>query len=157
MIEIERKFLVNSDTYKTEANTKTRISQGYLNKDPQRSVRIRIKGNRSFITVKGASNASGTSRFEWEKEISLEDGKSLLLLCEKPIIEKYRYEIKSGMHLFEVDEFLGDNQGLVVAEVELTSEDELYKKPDWVGLEVTGDPRYYNAQLSNIPFSKWSK
>lgn len=157
MIEIERKFLVNSDTYKTEANTKTRISQGYLNKDPQRSVRIRIKGNRSFITVKGASNASGTSRFEWEKEISLEEGKSLLLLCEKPIIEKYRYEIKSGIHLFEVDEFLGDNQGLVVAEVELTSEDEPYKKPDWVGLEVTGDPRYYNAQLSNIPFSKWSK
>src|SRR5690606_15356049 len=154
-IEIERKFLVNSDAYKKEAFTKTKIAQGYLNKHPDRSVRIRIKADQAFITVKGAANASGTSRFEWEKEIDLEEGKSLLLLCEKPIIDKYRYEVKSGNHLFEVDEFLDDNLGLVVAEVELNSEDEVYLKPHWLGEEVTGDPRYYNSQLSIIPFSKW--
>ncbi len=155
MIEIERKFLVTSDAYKKQAITKTNIAQGYLSKHPERNVRIRIKGERAYITVKGASNSSGTSRFEWEKEIELEEGQSLLSLCERPIIAKYRYEVKSGNHLFEVDEFLDDNQGLVIAEVELTHEDETFVKPNWLGKEVTGDPRYYNSQLSNIPFSKW--
>ncbi|HLV63739.1 CYTH domain-containing protein [Galbibacter sp.] len=155
MIEIERKFLVTSDAYKKQAITKTNIAQGYLSKHPERNVRIRIKGERAYITIKGASNSSGTSRFEWEKEIELEEGQSLLSLCERPIIAKYRYEVKSGNHLFEVDEFLDDNQGLVIAEVELTHEDETFVKPNWLGKEVTGDPRYYNSQLSNIPFSKW--
>lgn len=155
MIEIERKFLVTSDAYKKQAITKTNIAQGYLSKHPERNVRIRIKGERAYITVKGASNSAGTSRFEWEKEIELEEGQSLLSLCERPIIAKYRYEVKSGNHLFEVDEFLDDNQGLVIAEVELTHEDETFVKPNWLGKEVTGDPRYYNSQLSNIPFSKW--
>src|SRR5690606_15255130 len=156
MIEIERKFLVISDAYKKEAITTTKIAQGYLSKHPERNVRIRIRGEKAYITVKGASNASGTSRFEWEKEIDIEEGKSLLSLCERPIIDKYRYEVQSGNHLFEVDEFLDDNQGLVIAEVELTHEDETYVKPVWLGEEVTGDPRFYNSQLSNVPFSKWS-
>lgn len=154
-IEIERKFLVTSDAYKSLAAKKSRIAQGYLNRDPNRSVRIRIKGNHGFITVKGPGNPSGTSRFEWEKEIDLEEAKNLLLLCEQPIIDKYRYEVKFGKHIFEVDEFLGENLGLVVAEIELKSEDELFIKPDWIGEEVTGDPKYYNSQLSNVPFSKW--
>src|SRR5690606_15310875 len=156
MIEIERKFLVISDAYKKEALTKTKIAQGYLSKHPQRNVRIRIRADKAYITVKGASNASGTSRFEWEKEIDIEEGKSLLSLCERPIIDKYRYEVKSGNHIFEVDEFLDDNQGLVLAEVELTHEDETFVKPNWLGKEVTGDSRYYNSQLSTIPFSTWS-
>jgi len=155
MIEIERKFLVISDAYKKEAITTTKIAQGYLSKHPERNVRIRIRGEKAYITVKGASNTSGTSRFEWEKEIDIEEGKSLLSLCERPIIDKYRYEIKSGNHLFEVDEFLDENQGLVIAEVELTHEDETFIKPDWLGEEVTGDTRYYNSQLTNVPFSKW--
>lgn len=156
MIEIERKFLVISDAYKKEALTKTKIAQGYLSKHPQRNVRIRIRADKAYITVKGASNASGTSRFEWEKEIDIEEGKSLLSLCERPIIDKYRYEVKSGNHIFEVDEFLDENQGLVVAEVELKHENETYQKPQWLGEEVTGDPKYYNSQLSNVPFSKWT-
>src|SRR5690606_19783135 len=108
MIEIERKFLVTSDAYKKEAISKTKTAQGYLSKHPERNVRIRIRGEKAYITIKGASNRSGTSRFEWEKEIDIEEGKSLLSLCERPIIDKYRYEIKSGNHLFEVDEFLDE-------------------------------------------------
>lgn len=155
-IEIERKFLVKSEAYKNQAFSKSRIAQGYLNRDPKRSVRIRIRGNQAFITVKGIANTSGVSRFEWEKEIDLQEGQNLLLLCEQPIIDKYRYEVKSGDHIFEVDEFLGENQGLVVAEVELKSEDELFIKPNWIGEEVTADPKYYNSQLSKVPFTKWT-
>ena len=155
MIEIERKFLLNSNDYKNEAISKTRIVQGFLNTNPDRTVRIRIKGEKGFITIKGRSNASGTSRFEWEKEIKFDEAEALLKLCEKGILEKFRYEVPKGNHVFEVDEFHGRNAGLVVAEVELESENQFFIKPPWVGKEVTGDSRYYNSQLSKKPFSEW--
>ena len=155
MIEIERKFLVNSDDYRAEASSVITMTQGYLNSDPERSVRIRLTDQSGFITVKGKSNESGLSRFEWEKEISKTEAEALLKLCEKTIISKTRYEVAVGNHLFEVDEFLGDNKGLVMAEVELGSEDEKFSKPDWLGEEVTGDLKYYNSNLSNAPFCNW--
>jgi adenylate cyclase len=155
MIEIERKFLVTSDAYKKEAFSQKRIAQGYLSSIPERTVRVRIKGNKGFITIKGASNETGMSRFEWEKEIPVEEAKKLLLLCEKGIIDKTRYEIKVGPHIFEVDEFYGDNEGLIIAEIELSSENELFEKPAWLGKEVTNDNRYYNACLSTNPYKNW--
>ena len=155
MIEIERKFLVNSDDYRAEASSVITMTQGYLNSDPERSVRIRLTDQSGFITVKGKSNESGLSRFEWEKEISKTEAEALLKLCEKTIISKIRYEVAVGNQLFEVDEFLGDNKGLVMAEVELGSEDEKFSKPDWLGDEVTGDLKYYNSNLSNAPFCNW--
>ena len=155
MIEIERKFLVNKDSFKMEAFTKNHIAQGYLNSNPERTVRIRIKDKQGFLTIKGASNDTGLSRFEWEKEIPLAEAQALLILCEKGVIDKTRFEIKQGNHIFEVDEFYGDNEGLIVAEIELKSETETFEKPDWLGTEVTGDIRYYNAYLSNNPFKNW--
>lgn len=155
MIEIERKFLVSSDTFKTEAFKENTIAQGYLSSVPERTVRVRIKGDKGFLTIKGISNASGLSRFEWEKEIPVEEAKKLLLLCEKGVIDKTRFEVKVGNHIFEVDEFHGENKGLTVAEVELQSETETFEKPDWLGEEVTNDNRYYNAYLSNHPFTGW--
>lgn len=155
MIEIERKFLVKSDSYKSLASSKTRIVQGFLNTDANRTVRIRIKGDLGFITVKGKSNTSGTSRFEWEKEISVEEADALLKLCEKGILEKCRYEIPAENHVYEVDEFYGDNEGLTVAEIELNSENEAFQKPKWLGKEVTGKVKYYNSQLSKKPFKTW--
>lgn len=155
MIEIERKFLVNSKAYKDQASSKTRIEQGFLNTHKERTVRVRIMGDQGFITVKGISNASGTSRFEWEKEIPVAEASSLLKICEKGILQKYRYCIPSGEHVIEVDEFLGENQGLVVAEIELKSEEEKFIRPDWLGEEVTGDIKYYNSQLSKHPFKEW--
>lgn len=155
MVEIERKFLVNSNAFKKEAFKSTQIIQGFLNTDKERTVRVRLKGDKGFITVKGKSNNSGLSRFEWEKEISKTDAESLLKLCEKGIIDKIRYEVKVGKHIFEVDEFFGDNNGLIVAEVELNSEDETFIKPDWLGEEVTGQIKYYNSQLSMLPFNMW--
>ena len=155
MVEIERKFLVKSNAFKKEAFKSTRIIQGFLNTDKERTVRVRLKGDNGFITVKGKSNNSGLSRFEWEKEISKTDAESLLKLCEKGIIDKIRYEVKVGNHIFEVDEFFGDNEGLIIAEVELNSEDETFKKPDWLGQEVTGQIKYYNSQLSKLPFNTW--
>ena len=155
MIEIERKFLVKSDDYKSFASSKTRIVQGFLNTDPNRTVRIRIKGDLGFITVKGKSNETGTSRFEWEKEIPVDEAESLMKLCEKGILEKSRYEISVGQHTYEVDEFYGDNLGLTVAEIELSSEHENFEKPDWLGEEVTGNVKYYNSQLSKSPFNLW--
>ncbi|MEW7289231.1 CYTH domain-containing protein [Aquimarina sp. 2304DJ70-9] len=148
MIEIERKFLVTSDAFKKEAQKNYRIVQGFLNTDPERTVRIRIKGDQAFLTVKGIGNATGTSRFEWEKEIELADAEKLMLLCEKGIIEKMRYEIPSGSHIIEVDEFSGQHKGLIIAEIELCHENESFLKPGWLGKEVTGDSRYYNSQLS---------
>ncbi|MDP5063009.1 MAG: CYTH domain-containing protein [Maribacter sp.] len=155
MIEIERKFLVKSEDYKTNASSRTRIVQGFLNTDPNRTVRIRIKGDSGFITVKGKSNETGTSRFEWEKEILVEEAEAMLKLCEKGILDKYRYEIEIGDHVYEVDEFYGDNKGLTVAEIELTEENESFKKPAWLGVEVTGEVKYYNSQLSKHPFKSW--
>ena len=153
--EIERKFLVKSEDFKKEASKETRITQGYLSSVPERTVRVRIKGNKGFITVKGVGSASGASRFEWEMEIPVNDVEDLLKICEPGVIDKTRYEIKAGKHTFEVDEFYGDNNGLVVAEVELDSESELFVKPDWLGEEVTGDTRYYNSMLMKSPYTKW--
>ena len=155
MIEIERKFLLVSDAYKKVAFKKTRITQGFLSTDPQRTVRVRIKGNQGFLTIKGESNSTGTSRFEWEKEIDLKEAKEWLNICVKGVIDKIRYEVKSNLHTYEIDEFFAENKGLVVAEIELNSEHESFEKPEWLGDEVTGQNKYYNSQLSNLPFTKW--
>jgi adenylate cyclase len=155
MIETERKFLVISDAYKQQAKMKKRIVQGYLSTDPERTVRVRIKGEQGYLTIKGKSNESGLSRMEWEKEITVEDANALLPLCLAGVIDKIRYEIPAGNHLYEVDEFFGDNAGLVIAEIELSTEDEVFEKPKWLGKEVTGDEKYYNAYISNHPYSGW--
>lgn len=155
MQEIERKFLVLSDDFKIVTTTKNRIVQGYLNSDPERTVRIRIKGEKGYLTIKGKGNESGTTRLEWEKEIALNDAEQLLPLCEKGIIDKIRYEVPLGKHVYEIDVFSGDNEGLIVAEIELSSEDETFEKPNWLGKEVTGDKKYYNAYLSHHPFKTW--
>ena len=155
MLEIERKFLTTSDAFKKEAYTKNRITQGYLSSIPERTVRVRIKGNKGFLTIKGVSNESGLSRFEWEKEIPLDEAQKLLLLCEKGIIDKTRFEIKFENHIFEVDEFYGENEGLIMAEIELDSETETFEKPIWLGKEITNDKRYYNSYLSQNPFKNW--
>ncbi len=155
MIEIERKFLVTSEAFKEEAFNQNRIVQGYLSSVPERTVRVRIKGNKGFLTIKGNSSESGLSRFEWEKEIPVEEAKELLKLCEKGVIDKTRFEVKMGKHIFEIDEFYGENEGLIMAEIELNSETETFKKPNWLGEEVTNDNRYYNSYLSKNPFKSW--
>ena len=155
MIEIERKFLVASNAFKSDALRKNNIAQGYLSAHTERTVRVRIKGEKGYLTIKGESNETGLSRLEWEKEILVAEAKQLLLLCEKGVVEKIRYEIQVGEHLFEVDEFLGENEGLVIAEVELQSESEIFEKPSWLGIEVTQDHRYYNSYLSQNPFTSW--
>lgn len=155
MVEIERKFLVTSNAFKSDALRKNHIAQGYLNSAHERVVRVRIKGEKGFLTIKGKTNEAGMSRFEWEKEIPVAEAKELLLLCEKGVIEKTRYEIQVGLHLFEVDEFYGENEGLIMAEVELQSESEVFEKPIWLGEEVTQDNRYYNSYLSQHPFKSW--
>lgn len=157
MIEIERKFLVKSDAFKTVAFNKYKIKQGFLNSHEERTVRVRLKNGKGFLTVKGKSSSNGLTRFEWEKEISISEAESLLLLCEDGIIDKNRYEIKFGNHIYEVDEFFGDNKGLVIAEIELNSENESFDSPNWLGEEVTGDIKYYNSQLSKKPFGTWQK
>ena len=155
MIEIERKFLVQSHAFKTEAFKQTRIVQGFLSTDKKRTVRVRLKGDIGFLTIKGQSSKNGLSRFEWEKEIPKIEAEALLELCKKGMIDKIRYEVKVDNHTFEVDEFFGKNEGLVVAEVELNDETEAFAKPNWLGEEVTGDAKYYNSQLSKTPFCKW--
>jgi adenylate cyclase len=153
-MEIERKFLVKGE-YKSQAVRSFRIMQGYLSSATGRTVRIRIKGDKGFITIKGKSNESGLSRYEWEKEIPVNEAEELLLLCEPGAIDKTRYEIPVGKHTFEVDEFYGDNSGLTLAEVELRTENESYTKPEWLGEEVTGNRRYYNSNLTKNPFKNW--
>jgi len=155
MIEIERKFLITSNAFKTEAFSQNKIAQGYLSSVPERTVRVRIKGDKGFITVKGISSDSGMSRFEWEKEIPIDEAENLLKLCEKGIIDKIRFNVKIGNHTFEVDEFHGENEGLIIAEIELNSENEVFERPNWLGEEVTNDKRYYNSYLSNHPFKNW--
>jgi len=155
MTEIERKFLVKSNAYKEESFKATRITQGFLNTDKSRTIRIRVKENKGYLTVKGKSTSNGLSRFEWEKEISKIDAESLLQLCEKGIIDKIRYHVKVDNHIFEVDEFLAENKGLIIAEIELNHENEIFKKPNWLGKEVTGDIKYYNSKLSKQPFKTW--
>jgi len=145
--EIERKFLVNSDAYKTESNTSYDIRQGFLNRDPYRTVRVRIKDKKGFLTVKGMSSQDGLSRLEWEKEIDLQEAQNLLQLCEAPIIHKTRFEVSLGNHIFEIDEFHGKHDGLIIAEIELQNKDDDFKKPNWLGKEVTGNKAYYNSQL----------
>ena len=154
-IEIERKFLVLNDAYKQESFKKTKIKQGFLNSNKKRVVRIRLTDDTAFLTIKGISDTSGISRFEWEKEIFIDEAKQLLSLCEKGMIEKTRFYIQKGNHVFEVDEFLGDNKGLIVAEIELSTKKEKFIKPTWLGKEVTGIKKYYNSKISKHPFKDW--
>ena len=154
-LEIERKFLVKSHEYREQASLKTRIVQGFLNTHPDRTVRVRIKGESGFLTIKGKSNDSGTSRFEWEQEIEKKEAFALMELCEPGIVDKHRYEVTFKEKRFEIDEFLGDNSGLVVAEIELEDENETFEKPAWLGKEVTGEVAYYNSQLIKKPYNQW--
>jgi len=153
-IEIERKFLVKGP-FKELASKKMYFKQGYIPTTHACNVRIRTEDDKAFITIKGPGNSSGMSRFEWNHEIPLEEARDLFQFCENGLIEKYRYLIPVGNHVFEVDEFLGDNAGLVVAEIELSSENEQFEKPFWLGQEVTGIRNYYNASLSRNPYIKW--
>ena len=146
--EIERKFLVLNEDFKKDAVKSSNIIQGYLSKDPKRTVRIRIQDDKGFITVKGIANKSGASRFEFETEINIHDAEQLLELCLPEMIKKTRYYIPSGKHTYEVDIFEGKNKGLILAEIELKDENETFLKPDWLGEEVTGDKQYYNSYLS---------
>ena len=156
MEEIERKFLVKNNDFEKEAIRFEYISQGFLSTDPERTVRIRIKNDKGIITIKGASNKEGTTRFEWEKEITVDEAKSLLALCTKSIIEKTRYLIPAAQFIFEVDVFSGDNEGLIIAEIELSDAHEAFPKPPWLGDEVTGQIKYYNSQLSKNPYNSWN-
>ena len=152
-VEIERKFLVRDDRWKALGQG-VLLRQGYLSSAPERIVRVRIEGESAVLTIKGRT--SGATRGEWEYPIPLADAQAFLdSLCERPLIEKWRYRIPHEDMLWEVDEFLGENAGLVVAEIELTAEDQAFAKPDWVGEEVTHDPRYFNANLLRNPYSKW--
>lgn len=152
--EIERKYLVDGE-YKSKAYASSRIVQGYICSARGRTVRIRIRDDKGYLTIKGPADASGISRYEWEKEIPLDEARDLMKICEPGAIDKTRYLVRSGRHVFEVDEFYGENEGLVIAEVELSSPDEPFEKPDFIGQEVTGDARYYNAQLMRHPFCRW--
>ena len=154
--EIERKFLVEGE-YKSQAYAHNHIVQGYICSARGRTVRVRIRDEQGFLTIKGAADAAGMSRYEWEKEIPLAEAEELMKLCEPGVIDKTRYLVRSGKHVFEVDEFYGENEGLTMAEVELASENEPFVKPDFIGQEVTGDVRYYNAQLTRHPFKEWGR
>ena len=154
-MEIERKFLVVSDEYRHAAHSQDRIIQGFLSTDPHRTVRVRLYNKKGFITIKGISNKEGTSRMEWEFEIDAQKARELMELSVEPLIEKTRFLVQLGDHQYEVDEFEGSNEGLVIAELELNDENEDFPKPGWLGEEVTGDPKYYNAQLSKTPFNTW--
>lgn len=156
-MEIERKFLVLSDEYRKMAHAQNRIVQGFLNTDPHRTVRVRLYNNKGFITIKGISNSKGTTRMEWEFEIDPVKAHELMELSVETLIEKTRYLVQVEEHLYEVDEFEGSNEGLIIAELELENEDEEFTKPTWLGQEVTGDPKYYNAQLSKKPFNQWQQ
>ena len=154
-LEIERKFLVKDDCYKERAYSSSRITQGYICSGRGRTVRVRIRDDKGYLTIKGPADVKGLGRYEWEKEIPLLEAQELMKLCEPGMIDKTRYLVRSGKHVFEVDEFYGENEGLVVAEVELDSEEEAYEKPDFVGEEVTGDVRYYNSFLMKFPYKSW--
>ncbi|MHC5308480.1 CYTH domain-containing protein [Myroides sp. LJL116] len=155
MREIERKFLVKDDSFISQALRKNHIMQGYLNSDPERTVRVRVKNTLGYLTIKGKSDSSGTTRFEWENQIPLQEAQALMLLCEDYIIDKTRYEVKYGNHTFEVDVFHGDNEGLIIAEVELNDAQESFEKPLWLAQEVTGQVQYYNSYIAKKPYSTW--
>ena len=152
--EIERKFLVKGD-FEQDIVDRKRIVQGYICAEEARTVRVRIQGDEGFLTIKSASNERGWSRYEFEQLVTLVDAEELLKLCLPGVIDKIRHWIQVGNHLWEVDVFYGKNEGLVVAEIELSSEEETFELPAWVGEEVTGDAKYYNAMLSQNPFSQW--
>lgn len=155
-IEIERKFLVAGD-YKKDVYKSEHIVQGYICSQNGRTVRVRLRGEKAYITIKTKSSASGMSRFEWEVEIPVKDAEDLLAICTNAQIDKTRHLVKFGGHVFEIDEFHADNEGLVVAEIELTSEDEQFERPQWLGKEVTGDRRYYNSALLLNPYKLWQE
>ena len=154
--EIERKFLVIGD-FKQEAFAHSHIVQGYICAARGRTVRVRIRDDKGSLTIKGAADAQGISRYEWEKEIPLDEARELMKLCVDGVIDKTRYLVRSGKHIFEVDEFHGDNTGLLMAEVELSAIDESFIKPSFIGKEVTGDVRYYNSQLMMHPYKEWGE
>lgn len=153
--EIERKFLVHGDDYKRQAYSHSHIKQGYICSGRGRTVRVRLRDDRGYLTIKGPSTNGGLSRYEFEKEITLDEASHLLALCDPGVIEKERYLVPVGSHVFEVDVFHGDNEGLIMAEVELGSEDEPYERPDFLGPEVTGDRRFYNSHLRRQPYCLW--
>ncbi len=155
-LEIERKFLVVGE-FRDQAYSHSRIRQGYISSGNGKTVRVRIRDDRGYLTIKGPSDQAGLARYEFETEIPLTDAEDLMKLCEPGIIDKTRYLVRSGDHVFEVDEFYGDNEGLVMAEVELHSEDETFRKPAFIGPEVTGDRRYYNAHLRRNPYKLWGR
>ena len=154
-IEIERKFLVTGDSYKALAFRSDRIAQGYICREGGNSARVRVRGDKGYITIKGPSRDGGLSRYEWEKEIPVNEALELLKICNDAIIDKVRHLVEYGGHTFEVDEFFGDNEGLVVAEVELDSAEEYFEKPGFIGEEVTGAQRYYNSRLTRFPYKSW--
>ena len=154
-LEIERKFLVKDESYKLMAFSSSRIAQGYICSARGRTVRVRIRNEKGYLTIKGPSEEGGLSRYEWEKEITLEEAKELMKICEPGMIDKTRYLVASGNHTFEVDEFYGDNEGLVIAEVELKHENESFEKPSFIGEEVTGIVKYYNSFLMKCPYKDW--
>jgi adenylate cyclase len=154
MLEIEKKFLVQGD-FRPFVAKSTRIVQGYLSSVPERTVRVRVKGDKGFLTIKGIGNDSGASRFEFEKEITVDEANELLKLCEPGVIDKVRHLVKAEPYTYEVDEFHGENEGLTVAEIELPDENAAFDKPAWLGKEVTGDKRYYNSMLMKNPYAKW--
>ena len=154
-LEIERKFLVKKgDAYKSAAFSSSHIQQGYIPAEGA-TVRVRTRDDKAYLTIKGKSVNGGMTRYEFEKEITMDEARHLLQLCQGGVIDKCRYLVKCGKHIFEVDEFYGDNEGLVMAEVELDNEDEAYEKPEFIGMEVTGDKRFYNSHLLGNPFSNW--
>jgi adenylate cyclase len=154
MQEIEKKFLVEGD-FRPFVTKSTRIVQGYLSSVPERTVRVRVKGEKGFLTIKGIGNDSGASRFEFEKEITVDEANELLKICETGVIDKVRHLVKADPYTYEVDEFHGENEGLTVAEIELPDENAAFDKPEWLGAEVTGDKRYYNSMLMKTPYTKW--
>ena len=153
--EIERKFRVVDDSYRQLAHSASRIAQGYICSGRGRTVRVRIRDEKGYLTIKGPAGTDGLSRYEWEKEIPVTEALELLKLCHDGIIDKMRHLVKFGKHIFEVDEFFGDNEGLVIAEVELSDANENFEKPGFIGQEVTGDKRYYNSRLTRYPYKSW--
>lgn len=154
-LEIERKFLVAGD-YKSAATSHSRIVQGYICSGNGRTVRVRLRDEKAYLTIKGPSMNGGLSRYEFEKEITRDEGLSLLHLCEPGLVDKIRWLVPAGKHTFEVDEFFGENEGLVQAEVELENEDEPFERPAFLGREVTGDKKFYNSHLRRHPYSTWT-
>lgn len=156
--ETERKFLVVGD-FKSQSYNATRIQQGYIASNNGRTVRVRIRGDKGYLTIKGPSGLKGITRYEFDTEIPLDDARELMEICEPGIIDKTRYLVKSpdGRHTWEIDEFYGDNEGLVLAEVELSHESEDFQKPDFIGREVTGDRRFYNSHMRSYPYRLWKE